>query len=151
MSARPGCSSWAHGRGAGDDTGGPEWRGTIDASWDELVELLRDELRRAIGDRIGGDERAGAILSGGVDSSVVLATAAGLDPRPELRAYSTVFPDWPAADESDRIVVDYYRARACRALGSRFALRVRCASRSSSYATSAPSRGAPGGSSSARA
>jgi asparagine synthase (glutamine-hydrolysing) len=82
----------------------PEWRGTIEASWEELVELLRAELRRAIGERLDGDDRAGAILSGGVDSSVVLATAFGLRPQPELRAYSTVFPDWPAADESDRIV-----------------------------------------------
>ena len=82
----------------------PEWRGTIEASWEELVERLRSELRRAIGERLDGDERAGAILSGGVDSSVVLATAAGLQPRPDLRAYSTVFPDWPAADESERIV-----------------------------------------------
>ena len=81
----------------------PEWRGTIDASWDELVEELRSQLRRTIRARLDGDERAGVILSGGVDSSVVLATAMGLEPRPELRAYSAVFPDWPAADESERI------------------------------------------------
>ncbi len=81
----------------------PEWRGSIDATWDETVDLLRSELQRAISERIDGD-RAGMILSGGVDSSVVLATAAGLEPQPELRAYSTVFPDWPPADESERIV-----------------------------------------------
>jgi asparagine synthase (glutamine-hydrolysing) len=80
-----------------------KWRGTIEASWDELVELLRTELRRTIASRLDGDERAGIILSGGVDSSVVLATAMGLDPRPEMRAYSAVFPEWPAADESERI------------------------------------------------
>lgn len=81
----------------------PEWRGTIDASWDELVEMLRAELRRAVGDRLPDDGATGAILSGGVDSSVVLATAAGLEPRPELRAYSTVFPEWRSADEAKRI------------------------------------------------
>jgi asparagine synthase (glutamine-hydrolysing) len=97
----------------------PEWGGTIDASRDELVEMLRSELRRAIGDRLG-DAPAGTILSGGVDSSVVIATAAGLDPRPPLRAYSTVFPDWPPADESQRI------AATTTALGvpsARFAVR----------------------------
>ncbi len=82
----------------------PEWRGEIDAPWEQLVELLGGELRRAVSERIEGAERTGAILSGGVDSSVVLATAAGLEPRPDLRAYSTVFPDWPPADESERIV-----------------------------------------------
>lgn len=82
----------------------PEWGGTIDASWAELVELLRAELSRAVRERTQGAERVGTILSGGVDSSVVLATAAGLEPRPDLRAYSAVFPAWPAADESERIV-----------------------------------------------
>ena len=82
----------------------PEWRDTIEAPWEELVDMLRGELRRAVSERIDGAQRTGSILSGGVDSSVVLATAAGLEPRPDLRAYSTVFPDWPPADESDRVV-----------------------------------------------
>ena len=55
----------------------PEWRETIDASWDELVELLRRSCGARSRERIDGAERAGTILSGGVDSSVVLATAAG--------------------------------------------------------------------------
>ena len=80
----------------------PLWRGTLDGSREELVEMLRAELRRAIAERIAG-QATGTILSGGVDSSVVLATAAALEPRPQLRAYSAVFPDWPAADESVRI------------------------------------------------
>jgi asparagine synthase (glutamine-hydrolysing) len=98
----------------------PAWRGTIDASEDELVDRLRSELRRAISERLSDGAPAGTILSGGVDSSVVLATAAGLEPRAGLRAYSTVFPDWPAADESRRI------AATTDALGvpsARFALR----------------------------
>ena len=81
--------------------------------------MLRNELERAIAARIG-DEPAGTILSGGVDSSVVLATATGLEPRPSMRAYSTVFPEWPWADESKRI------AATTSALGvpsARFAVR----------------------------
>lgn len=98
----------------------PEWRGTLDASWEELVDLLRNELRRAVGDRIEQSSRAGAILSGGLDSSVVLATAAQLEPRPELRAYSTVFPDWPTADESNRIIAT---TAALDVPSARFAIR----------------------------
>jgi len=98
----------------------PEWRGTIDAAWDELVELLGAELRRAVSERIQGADRTGTILSGGVDSSVVLATAAGLEPRPDLRAYSTVFPEWPPADESERIVAT---TTALEVPGARFAIR----------------------------
>jgi asparagine synthetase B (glutamine-hydrolysing) len=82
----------------------PEWREPMEASEGELVDLMRGELRRAVSERIEGAGRTGAILSGGVDSSVVLATAAGLEPRPDLRAYSAVFPDWPPADESERII-----------------------------------------------
>jgi len=81
----------------------PEWRGTIDADRDESVDMLRSELRRSLAERLGEDETVGTVLSGGVDSSVVLATAAGLEPRRDLRAYSAVFPDWPLADESERI------------------------------------------------
>jgi asparagine synthase (glutamine-hydrolysing) len=98
----------------------PEWRGTVDAPRDELVEMLRAELRRALADRIPDDGATGTILSGGVDSSVVLATAAGLEPRPELRAYSTVFPDWPASDESKRIAAT---TSALGVPGERFVLR----------------------------
>jgi asparagine synthase (glutamine-hydrolysing) len=98
----------------------PEWRDTLDASPDELVELLRAELRRAIGERVPPGEPAGTILSGGVDSSVVLATAAGLEPPRPLRAYSTVFPEWRAADESERIVAT---TTALGVPGTRFALR----------------------------
>jgi asparagine synthase (glutamine-hydrolysing) len=97
-----------------------EWRGTIEASWDELVELLRSELRRTIATRLDGDERAGIILSGGVDSSVVLATAMGLEPRPDMRAYSAVFPEWPPADESERIETT---TAALGIPGARFAVR----------------------------
>jgi asparagine synthase (glutamine-hydrolysing) len=98
----------------------PEWRGTIDAPRDELVDMLRAELSRALTDRIPQEGATGTILSGGVDSSVVLATAAGLEPRPELRAYSTVFPDWPASDESTRIAAT---TSALGVPGERFAVR----------------------------
>ncbi len=98
----------------------PEWRGTSDASEDELVAMLRSELRRAISERLSDGAPAGTILSGGVDSSVVLATAAGLEPQAGLRAYSTVFPDWPAADESRRIAAT---TEALGVPGARFALR----------------------------
>jgi asparagine synthase (glutamine-hydrolysing) len=98
----------------------PVWREPIDASEGELVELMRGELRRAVSERIEDAEQTGVVLSGGVDSSVVLAIAAGLEPPPDLRAYSAVFPDWPPADESKRIIA------ATSALGvpsARFAVR----------------------------
>jgi asparagine synthase (glutamine-hydrolysing) len=81
----------------------PVWRPPIEAPHEELAEMLRGELSRAITDRLPQDVRGGAILSGGVDSSVVLAIAADLEPKRQLTAYSTVFPDWPAADEAARI------------------------------------------------
>jgi asparagine synthase (glutamine-hydrolysing) len=98
----------------------PQWQDTLDASQDELVELLRAELQRAIAERVPPGEPAGTILSGGVDSSVVLATAAGLDPPRSLRAYSTVFPEWRTADESKRISAT---TAALEVPGVRFALR----------------------------
>ncbi len=81
----------------------PTWNGTLDAPRAELAAMLRSELARAVAQRLAPHTPTGTILSGGLDSSVVLATAAALEPRPDLRAYSTVFPDWPAADESQRI------------------------------------------------
>ena len=98
----------------------PQWRDTLDAPPDELVELLRAELQSAIGRRVPPGEPAGTILSGGVDSSVVLATAASLEPRRSLRAYSTVFPEWRTADESARIAAT---TTALGVPGTRFSLR----------------------------
>lgn len=82
---------------------GPRWRGTTDAPRDELVARLRTALDRSIDERLSRDGLTGTILSGGLDSSVVLGTAAGRSSPERLRAYSTVFPEWPAADESARI------------------------------------------------
>lgn len=70
----------------------------------ELETRVRAELERAVGRRLGpgqGAEPAAVLLSGGLDSSAVAALAA--DRRPEIPAYSAVFPEHPAADESRQI------------------------------------------------
>jgi asparagine synthetase B (glutamine-hydrolysing) len=82
----------------------PEWRGVLDETPDELAARVHGGLESAIGNRLATDDTpTGVALSGGLDSSVVMAVAASLRPADRLRSYSTVFPRWPAADESIRI------------------------------------------------
>jgi asparagine synthase (glutamine-hydrolysing) len=82
----------------------PRWREPRDVPREELPGLVREELKRSVAARLPADpdEPVGLILSGGVDSSVVAATMAMAAPG-RLRAYSTLFPEWRAADESERI------------------------------------------------
>jgi asparagine synthase (glutamine-hydrolysing) len=67
----------------------------------ELGEQLWEETRRAVRARVGDGERAGIIMSGGLDSSVVAAAAASQDLN--VRGYSAVFPENPEIDESPRV------------------------------------------------
>lgn len=58
---------------------------------------VKAALERAVEARL--DDAAGVLLSGGLDSAAVAATAAGLRGRPGLPAYSLVFPQHPDVDE----------------------------------------------------
>ena len=73
------------------------YRGTIDGSRGELEHLVRDAVGQAVEVRLGEPESTGVLLSGGLDSTVVAATAAGL--RGQLPSYSLVFPEHPQVDE----------------------------------------------------
>ena len=74
---------------------------------DELVHRLRESVRL----RMISEVPLGAFLSGGVDSSVVVATMAGLSPEP-VNTCSIAFSD-PAFDESAyaTMVAERYRTR----------------------------------------
>ena len=77
----------------------PRYEQPLGGTREELAGALRDEVRGAVRRSLDGVERAGVLLSGGIDSSVSAAVAAELDI--ELRAYSGVFPDHPEVDETD--------------------------------------------------
>ena len=67
---------------------------------DEVAQLVRNGIQRAVGSRIAADSLPVVLLSGGIDSTSVAAAtvrAAGAE-RP--LAVSAVFPDRPEADES---------------------------------------------------
>jgi asparagine synthase (glutamine-hydrolysing) len=69
---------------------------------EERPALVRDAIHRSIASRMPPDGPTGVILSGGLDSSVVAAVAAAQAPG-RVRTYSTLFPHWRHADESERI------------------------------------------------
>ena len=72
---------------------------------DELEELLTDSVRL----RLDADVPVGILLSGGVDSSLVTAVAAGLSPVPP-KTFTVVFPGVQASDEGPfaRIVARHF-------------------------------------------
>jgi asparagine synthase (glutamine-hydrolysing) len=80
----------------------PPYERPLDGGAAEHGHALRAALDRAVRRRIGGDERVGVLLSGGLDSGTVAAFAAGAA-REELPSYSAVFPRHPSVDESGLI------------------------------------------------
>ncbi|WP_030617561.1 asparagine synthase (glutamine-hydrolyzing) [Streptomyces sclerotialus] len=75
------------------------WRyGDFSAADDTVSgEEIRDTLRQAVRDRLHADVEIGAYLSGGFDSTAIVAEVSGLLSSP-LRTFSAVFDD-PALDE----------------------------------------------------
>jgi asparagine synthase (glutamine-hydrolysing) len=69
----------------------PEPRGEA-SSDDEWLERVRETVLAAVRRRLVADVPLGALLSGGIDSSVVVAAAAQASPEP-LRTFTVGFPD----------------------------------------------------------
>lgn len=70
---------------------------------------LQQLMEQAVADRLVADVPVGAFLSGGIDSSVVVALAAGLNPQ--LKTFSVGFKDQPYFDETPyaRLVAQKYK------------------------------------------
>ncbi|MHB8233897.1 MAG: asparagine synthase-related protein, partial [Solirubrobacteraceae bacterium] len=68
----------------------------------DVAQHVRGALDRAVQRRISQDGPTGVLMSGGLDSASVAAVAASQAPGRVL-AYSAVFPEHPAVDESDLI------------------------------------------------
>lgn len=68
----------------------------------EATNRLRDAVDAAVR-RAAGDGEVGVLLSGGLDSSTVAAAATHVLGAGRVRAYSGVFPEHPAADETELI------------------------------------------------
>lgn len=83
----------------------PQFAAPLRISRDDAAEELRHRLRRAAGTQFDGAGPVGVMLSGGLDSSTVAATAAEAlgERRDRLVGFSMTFPHHPAIDESPLI------------------------------------------------
>ena len=72
--------------------------GKVTASLDDAAHDLRRKLRTAVEKRLVADVPVGAFLSGGIDSSTVVALMAELTPRP-ARTFTIGFEDGEGYDE----------------------------------------------------
>ncbi len=84
----------------------PYWRlelstGIDHATDQEYAEHFRSIFDGAVSQRLRARSTVGAYLSGGLDSSSVVGTAAALGARPQT--FSLVYPHTPSADESSYI------------------------------------------------
>jgi asparagine synthase (glutamine-hydrolysing) len=101
----------------------PRYEGTLKGSREELAGLVREEFDRAVERALGGAPRAGVLLSGGLDSSMVASAAARRGV--EVRGYSAVFEGCPDLDETEYVdsLVDRWGIhRSCRSLAPSGAL-----------------------------
>lgn len=74
-------------------------------SADDWIALFRETFEGAVDDVLGEEERAGVMLSGGMDSIPVLVEASRslYGGKSGLRAISWMLPDYPKSDESQWI------------------------------------------------
>jgi asparagine synthase (glutamine-hydrolysing) len=82
----------------------------LDGAEPHLAQQIRAALDRAVRQRIGAESLTGVLMSGGLDSSSVAAVAATQAPS-RVSAYSAMFPEHPAVDESD-LIAELRRALA---------------------------------------
>jgi asparagine synthase (glutamine-hydrolysing) len=77
-------------------------------SYQQQQAKLSKLMKQAVSDRLVADVPVGAFLSGGIDSSIVVALAA--QQVPKLKTYTVGFPDQPFFDETRyaRLVADKY-------------------------------------------
>jgi asparagine synthase (glutamine-hydrolysing) len=92
----PGCVVRLDARGASTRAAG--WRPAPRALPRDVVGAWREALSEAVRDAVAAGAGAAVSLSGGLDSSALVALATGLEPAP--RAASWRLPAVPAADES---------------------------------------------------
>jgi asparagine synthase (glutamine-hydrolysing) len=78
----------------------PRYRSAARLSGDDFYGALKESVDRAVERALDGSCRAGVILSGGLDSSIVASSAAAGRRDLDLTAYSAVFPMYPDVDES---------------------------------------------------
>lgn len=76
----------------------PQWQGGPQRSFDELVEEFEPLLETAVRRQLLADVPVGILLSGGLDSSLVAATAARVSGR--VTTFTIGFPGHAAYDES---------------------------------------------------
>jgi len=76
----------------------PQWNGGARASFDELVEEFEPLLETAVGRQLLADVPVGILLSGGLDSSLVAATATRVSGK--VTTFTIGFPGHGAFDES---------------------------------------------------
>src|SRR5205823_4474413 len=90
-----GWERWRHWR--------PRYQPPRKLTVDDAAEELRAGIERAVRRALDGTERPGVMLSGGFDSGAVAGSAGAVLDGGGLRAYSSVFPEDPAVDESSNI------------------------------------------------
>src|ERR1700733_8296824 len=78
----------------------PRYQPPLRIAPEEAALEVRRRLRDTVAERLQCRDRAGILLSGGLDSSMVAAAAREAAPALDLTGYSMTFPDLPAVDES---------------------------------------------------
>jgi asparagine synthase (glutamine-hydrolysing) len=88
--------------------------GTLDGSYEKAVDQLRGHLEVATADHLLADVEVGCFLSGGIDSSAVLALMQRKVEKP-IKAFSLGFPSTLGVDDESGVA-----ERTAKVLGSEF-------------------------------